>query len=399
MKAIEVSAGIYRLTTDVQDILFEEMWYLPNGVTLNSYLVKGDRLAIIDGFCGWDGIPEKLFEQLAELDVTIEQLDYIVINHMEPDHSGWLEKIVELKPDVEIICSKMASDLLEGFFGITENVRIAKAGDSVDLGQGKTLTFFPQPNVHWPDTMFTLETSSKTLFSCDMFGTYGTCGDNHFDDELSPADYECFHDDAIRYFSNVLVTYSSAVEKAIAKTKELAPKIIAPGHGPVWRKEPEKIIDIYSEIVSWNTVEARDEVLILWGSMYGMTAKAVQHIENLFTEQNRAFTSLQVPETPIGTIISHALRSKYIIIAAPTYEAHLFPPMASTLQELFHKKIAHKKAVYIGSYGWAAAAHKELIKIAENAKAKWEFLDPFVFKGSPSDDDLVKIKALMAELK
>ncbi len=398
MNPIKVTDDIFKLTVGVKDLLFEEMWYLPNGVTLNSYIVKGDKVAIIDGFCAWDGVPEKLFAFLAKMELTIEDLDYLIINHMEPDHSGWLEKIVELKPNVEILCTKMASNLLEGFFGIKENVRIIKMGDKIDLGAGKVLEFMPMAHIHWPDTMLTLEHSTQTLFTCDFYGTYGTCENKDFDDNFKEDDIDYFTEEAIRYFSNILVTYTSSAEKAIKKTRELAPKIIAPGHGPVWRKDCSKIVDIYNEITNWNKGNAKDEVLILWGSMYGMTEIAVKHAEEILSKRSIKFKSLRMPQTPIGTVMSYAIRSKAIIIAAPVYENHIFPAVGAAVEEILKKKISSKKALYMGSYGWAPKGDKELLKIAERLKSDWEFLDPIAFKARPSDDVLTKIEQSLQEL-
>ena len=135
MTATTVAPGIFRLSTDIRDVLFEGIWPIPNGVSLSSYIVKGDKVAIVDGFCGWDGVPETLLAQLAELDIRVEDIDYVVINHMEPDHSGWLEQFRALKPGFTIVTGAKAVPLLEAFYGLGgQKVRVVGDGDTLDLG-------------------------------------------------------------------------------------------------------------------------------------------------------------------------------------------------------------------------------------------------------------------------
>ncbi len=398
MKPILVTDDIYRLTVNAADLLFEQMWEIPEGVTLNSYLVKGDKLALVDGVCGWDGVPEQLFDLLDQMDVKLEQLDYIVINHMEPDHSGWLEDLRALKPDVQIYCTKLGQRLLDAFFGITEGVNVIKNGDELDLGGGKVLQFFQVPNVHWPDTMFTLEKSSNTLFTCDMFGSYGTCEGNHFDDQFSDADRAYFYEEQIRYYSNVLVTFNKNALMAIKKTKALQPSIIAPGHGPVYRQSPNDLIDAYEKIANFVTDAPLDEVTLLWGSMYGMTEKAVEHIKQVLDQKNIAYRAWQLPQTPIGHVMSACLRAKAIIIAAPTYENNLFPAMVGALDELGKKKIVNKKALYVGSYGWSGGGYQEVERIIEHQQLGWQLAEGITFNGAPGEEDFAKISAAIDQL-
>lgn len=285
MKKIKIADGIHMLTMNVEDILFEGIWELANGVTLNSYVVKGDKTAIIDGVIGWDGVPETLYKNLEEIDVNPQDIDYLIVNHMEPDHSGWIESFEKITKDFEIICTDKAAKLVTSFYGNDERIRVVKEGDTLDLGQGKLLSFHPTPNVHWPDTMLTYEASTKTLFSCDMYGAFGRMVDHHFDDELTPEEVEFFEYEGIRYFSNVMTTFIPSLRKAIEKTKELDVKTIAPGHGPVYRSNPQKIIADYYRFTQYAQGAGKREVTILWGSMYGMTKKAVDYIKDILDKQ------------------------------------------------------------------------------------------------------------------
>ncbi len=398
MKPILVTDDIYKLTMNVHDMLFEEMWEIPNGVTLNSFLVKGEKLALIDGVCGWDGAPERLYDLLDQLGLKIGDVDCIVINHMEPDHSGWIEEIRTLKPDVQIYCTKMAARLLESFFGYTTNVNVIKNGQTLDLGGGKELQFIQQPNVHWPDTMFTYETSTKTLFTCDMFGSYGTCEDRDFDDQFSKEDREFFWQEQIRYYSNVLVTFNKNAIMAIKKAQSLEPNVIAPGHGPIYRQSPAAIIENYDKIANFLVDAPLDEVALLWGSMYGLTEKAVKHIKKVLNKKGVPFHEIHMPHEPIGKVMSMCMRCKAIIIAAPTYENNLFPGVVSALEELGKKKIGKKKVLYTGSFGWSGGGYQEVQRIIEHHKLDWELAEGIPFAGSPNEEDLQKISTAIDAL-
>lgn len=392
MKKIKIADGIHMLTMNVEDILFEGIWELANGVTLNSYVVKGDKTAIIDGVIGWDGVPETLYKNLEEIDANPQDIDYLIVNHMEPDHSGWIESFEKITKDFEIICTDKAAKLVTSFYGNDERIRVVKEGDTLDLGQGKLLSFHPTPNVHWPDTMLTYEASTKTLFSCDMYGAFGRMIDHHFDDELTPEEVEFFEYEGIRYFSNVMTTFIPSLRKAIEKTKELDVKTIAPGHGPVYRSNPHKIIADYYRFTQYAQGAGKREVTILWGSMYGMTKKAVDYIKDILDKQGVKVNILQMPQESHSEMIATVFKSAAVIIAAPTYEYRLFPPIATAMEEIGRKKISGKTAFRFGSYGWSGGAENELKGILERNKMNWEFIESVEFQGSPKAEDLQKIE-------
>ena len=392
MKKIKIADGIHMLTMNVEDILFEGIWELANGVTLNSYVVKGDKTAIIDGVIGWDGVPETLYKNLEEIDVNPQDIDYLIVNHMEPDHSGWIESFEKITEDFEIICTDKAAKLVTSFYGNDERIRVVKEGDTLDLGQGKLLSFHPTPNVHWPDTMLTYEASTKTLFSCDMYGAFGRMVDHHFDDELTPEEVEFFEYEGIRYFSNVMTTFIPSLRKAIEKTKELDVKTIAPGHGPVYRSNPQKIIADYYRFTQYAQGAGKREVTILWGSMYGMTKKAVDYIKDILDKQGVKVNILQMPQESHSEMIATVFKSAAVIIAAPTYEYRLFPPIATAMEEIGRKKISGKTAFRFGSYGWSGGGENELKGILERNKMNWEFIESVEFQGSPKAEDLQKIE-------
>jgi anaerobic nitric oxide reductase flavorubredoxin len=392
MKKLKIADGIHLLTMNVEDILFEGIWELANGVTLNSYIVQGDKAAIIDGVIGWDGVPETLYRSLEEIGVEPQKIDYLVVNHMEPDHSGWISNFRKIKDDFTIICTDKAAKMVASFYG-EDRIRIVKEGDTLDLGKGKVLSFHPLPNVHWPDTMFTYERETKTLFSCDMFGAFGRMGDHCFDDELSLDESDFFESEGIRYYSNVMTTFTSSLRKAIEKAKALEINIIAPGHGPVYRKNPQKIISDYTRFSQYAEGAGKNEVTILWGSMYGMTAKAVDHVESILQREGVKYNKLELPLESDSEMVATVFKAAGIIIAAPTYEYKLFPPVAAALNEVGRKKITGKLAFRFGSYGWSGGAEKELNEIIERNKMKWDFIESVEFEGAPKQEDLRRVEA------
>ncbi|NCN06094.1 MAG: FprA family A-type flavoprotein [Spirochaetales bacterium] len=403
MHATQVTDGIFRLSADASDLLFEAIWPIPNGVSMNSYIVKGEKIAIIDGVCGWDGVPETLYAQFDEMKLDINDIDYVVVNHLEPDHSGWLETFKTMRSEFQIITSEKGKPLLEAFYGITENIRTVKTGDTVDLGGGRVLAFADIPNVHWPETMATFDTKSGTLFPCDAFGSFGALGDAPYDDQMSDEQLAFFENEAVRYYSNIVAAFCLPVQKALKIVDTLPVKIVAPGHGLVWRKNPKKIIDDYRRYASYSKGPCKDEVTVIWGSMYGNTELGVAPIVEAMEAEGVKVHVHNVPEAPLGDILASIWTSTGVVLAMPTYEYKMFPPVAAVLDELGKKKVLNRKAFRFGSYGWSGGAQKELEEIVTRHKMSWDFLEPVEFKGRPSASDLEVLKdrgrALAREVK
>lgn len=398
MNVSKVTDDIYQLSVIVENILFEGLWEIPRGVTVNSYIVKGQKTALIDGVCGWDGIPESLHEMLNRLEIRVDDLDYLVINHMEPDHSGWLEDLKAVKPDFKIVCTKASEVLLDAFYGHTDNIIVVKDGDSIDLGNGKVLEFVTMPNVHWPDTMLTYEKASKTLLSCDVFGSYGAIEGKTYDDQLTDEEIIMFEEESVRYYSNIVAAFSDFTRRGVNKLYGMEIEVVAPGHGIVWRQDPGKIINDYRKYMMYDTEVDRDEVTVIYGSMYGMTEKAVQYVVDLLRNYSVKVHVHKVPEVGWGQLLASTWTSKAVILAMPTYELKMFPPMAAALEELGKKKVRNRKAFRLGSYGWSGGAQKHLEAIMTAEKMNWDFVDPVEFKGAAKEDDYRLIDASIREL-
>lgn len=397
MNITKLDEGVFQLSINVENILFEELWEIPNGATLNSYIVKGEKNAIIDGFCGWDGVPETLFDMLSQVDLEPKDIDYVIINHMEPDHSGWIEAFSKLNSHFEVVIGEKGADLLDAFFGHSARIKIVKHGEILDLGGGRIFEFKEIPFVHWPDTIATFDQLSGILFSCDLFGSFGTMKNGIFESDYDEAMMAIYEDETVRYFANILGAYANFVTKAISLLEPLDIKMIAPGHGLTYQN-PEAIIRTYETLASYAKGEAKREVTLLWGSMYGMTEKAVRFAETILQREEIPYHIHQVPETSWGTILKSVWTSRAVILAMPTYEYKMFPPMAAVLEELGSKKLTGRKALRMGSYGWSGGAQKELDEITSRKKMKWDFVEPVEFKGSPKVEDLVTIEEQILSL-
>jgi len=392
MNITNVSEGITRITTNVENILFEGFWDLPHGVSLNSYIIKGEKTAIVDGVLCYSDLADHFKDALNKMDVSIENADYLIINHMEPDHSGWISTIEKLKPEARILCSQKSANLLDAFFGHTENIQVVKEGDSVDLGAGRVLQFIDIPNVHWPDTIATFDTLSGTLFSCDAFGSYGNVDADGYDDLLDDAKLDFYESEALRYYANIIAAFSLFVEKAVEKCRALPIKVIAPGHGIVWRKDPNRILDDYARYAGYQKGPCKKEATLLWGTMYGMTGKAVNSVVETFKDAGMTLHIHNVSESTWSHVLASVWQSQGVILAMPTYEYKMYPPMASVLEEVCRKKAQNRSAFRLGSYGWSGGAQKDLDELMERYRTGWDFIEPVEFNGNASADEIARIQ-------
>lgn len=388
----KIAEGLFMFSMSVDDILFESMWKLPHGVSMNSYIVKGEKTAIIDGVIGWDGVPETLYKELEEFDINLKDIKYLIVNHLEPDHSGWINNFKEMHSDFTIVTTAKGKPILEAFYGNDFEIMIVGEGDKLDLGNGRILSFHPTPNVHWPETMLTYEELSKTLFSCDMYGAFGSLKDEYLYDNLSVDDKVMFDEETARYYSNVLTTFSPMVKRSIAKTKELDVFMIAPGHGPIYQNSVKKIITQYETYTAYANGQGKNEIAILFGSMYGITKKVVDVVKGIIEEKGIKVHMLHMPYTTESEIVAKVFSSAGVIVAAPTYEYKMFPPVAHAIDELGRKKITGKEAVFFGSYGWKSGAYKEFISIIDGYRMKWNVVDSIEFEGIAKENRILAIK-------
>lgn len=384
-KAVKITDGIFRLGSNIENgDFFEGMWPIPDGVSLNSYIVKGDKIALIDLVDDWDNAPSDLKEQLESIPVDPSEIDYLILNHLEPDHTGWLEDFVKAAPSVELVTNKKGAALIEGFYGITDNVKVIDSGDSIDLGQGKNLEFHNIPNVHWPETMITFEKSSGVLFSCDAFGSYGSIGDSVFDDELSEEEHNHFDVESLRYYANIVGSFSKFVIRAIEKLAGFDIKVIAPSHGIIWRDNPGEIIDRYRKFASYLEGPAEEEITVIWGTMYGNTEKVLHSVIKGIRSEGVPVHVHKVPDVNVSWPLASAWKSRGLVFGMPTYEYKMFPPIAAVLNMFSLKHVKHKTVFRFGSFGWSGGAQKDFD--AATADMEWTFIDPVEWQGKASEE-------------
>lgn len=380
MQASKMVDGIYRLGSNINNgDLFEGLWPIPDGVSLNCYVVQGEKTALIDLIKDWDGSADSFRDQLASIPVKIEEIDYVVLNHLEPDHTGWLAEFMKEATNVEIITNKKGAALVEGFYGITDKIKIIESGETLDLGKGKELIFQDVPNLHWPETMVTYEKSSKILFSCDAFGSYGSVGNAVFDDQLSEEEHTFFDKESLRYYANIVGSFSTFVLKAIDKLKDLPIEVIAPSHGIIWRENPAIIIERYRKFASYMKGPAEPEITIIWGSMYGNTEKVVHSVIKGIRSESVAVHVHKVPEEDISYVLSSAWKSSGLVFGMPTYEYKMYPAIADAINMFSLKHVWNKKVFRFGSYGWVGGAQKDFMAATE--KVKWSFIEELEWKG------------------
>ncbi|MDR1586761.1 MAG: FprA family A-type flavoprotein [Treponema sp.] len=387
MNAREISGGVYCLHADIETSdLFEGIWPIPQGVSLNAYLVRGEKPALVDLVRDWTDAPKQIEDALNSAGASFSAIDYLILNHLEPDHTGWLAEFREKNPRAEILSTQKGINLVKTFYNIGTGLRAVKNGDTLDLGGGKVLTFYETPNIHWPETMITYEAGSGTLFPCDAFGSFGALGERVFDDEFNAEEHAFFEKECLRYYANIVSSFSVFVEKAIQKLDGLTINCTAPSHGIVWRREPHVIIDRYRKYAAYAKSPAEKEIAVIWGSMYGNTKRGLDAALRGIEAEGVPYTIRRVPDENISYILTDAYRSAGILLAMPTYEYAMFPPMAYVLDIFRRKHIFGKTALRIGSWGWVGGAKKEYDAAMEGLK--WNCLEAREWAGAATEEDL-----------
>jgi flavorubredoxin len=398
MKAHRIADGVYGLHADIQTTdLFEGIWPIPHGVSLNSYIVRGEKIALIDLVRDWTGAPKQIEDELASIGIDFGAVDYLILNHLEPDHTGWLREFRAKNPGAEIIATAKGINLVKTFYKIETGLRTIKDGETLDLGAGKVLTFVETPNIHWPETMITWENQSGVLFSCDAFGSFGALGTfdmvsggRVFDDEFTAEEHAFFEKETLRYYANIVSSFSVFVEKAVEKLANKNITCVAPSHGMIWRAEPEKIIKRYLKYAAYAKGETEKEIAVIWGSMYGNTKQGLDAVIKGIEQEGVPYTIHRIPDENVSFVLSDAYKSAGLLLAMPTYEYAVFPPMAYVLDIFRRKHINHKTVLRIGSWGWIGGAKKEYDAII--AGFKWSHLDAVEWAGAPAAEEFALLE-------
>lgn len=358
---------------------FENLWPLPYGVSYNSYLVKGSsKIAMIDTV--ETGSIQTCLKYLKE-GLQGRKLDYLVVNHMEPDHSGGIPVILCMFPEIKIIGNKQTIMMLKGYFGISDDKFVEiKDGEEIDLGD-KTLHFILTPMVHWPETMMTYLVEDQVLFTGDAFGSFGALNGGVVDFEM---DTEWYDDEIYRYYSNIVGKYGKPVQKALEKIKNIEIEYVCSTHGPVWHDRIEDVGRIYNSLSNY---ESEEGVTIIYGTMYGNTAEIVEVVARRLCERGiRNIKIHNASKSHLSYMISDAFRYKGLIIASPTYSMRLFPPVEQFMIAMETREIKNKVLSTIGSYTWASASLSKLNEYS--SKMNIEVVDSFEMKHAPKQIDI-----------
>jgi flavorubredoxin len=380
----EIKPGIYWIgVNDRLKDLFEAIWPLPRGISYNSYLVVDEKVAVID-------TAEEPFSQewYANIEQVIDpsRINYVVCNHMEPDHSGSLPFIRRMVPEATIVASKKGLEMVDGFYDIHDNVQAVADGDEISLG-GKTLRFYEIPYVHWPETIATYAVEDKVLFSGDAFGTYGALDGGIFDDQLET---ELFFDEMLRYYSNVIAMYSPPVQKALEKLKEVPIEILGPSHGPIWRKDITQVIENYRR---WSHWEGEKGIVMIYSSEYGNTRDAMDAVARGVVQGGSPLRVYDASRTHISWLMQECWHWSGIILGAPTYDTGIHLPMENLMRDLAHKRLRNRICGLFSSFSWSGGAMKQMREIVD--ELKWEVVEPAVaFKSHANLDEIAQLQAL-----
>lgn len=377
---IPITEDIYWVgVNDRETQFFEELWPLPHGISYNAYLICDEKSALIDAVKkSFSGEFEAALRTLLK---NGRKLDYLVINHIEPDHSGALGSLLRLYPDLCVVGNEKTLALLGEFYRFPVKTHLIRDGETLSLGK-RTLEFVVTPMAHWPETMMTYERTSGVLFSGDVFGSFGALSGKIFDEE---ADLHFFEDEARRYFSNVLGKYCVPLQKAFDKIKGLNIRIVASTHGPVYRKDPGFIRDLYRR---WSLHETRPGVVIVYASMYENTRRMAEAIARGLAEYGvKEVRVHDVSHAHISFILKDIWQFRGLVLASCTYNTRLFPMMDLLLTFLENHHVEKHLLGLLGSCSWANAALPVLRDFA--SKGKWQLMEPVIeARCSPSDEVL-----------
>lgn len=327
--------------------LFEGLWPLPAGVSYNSYLIDDEKVCLIDtvevGFFG------QFIENIRDV-IGDRKVDYLVVNHMEPDHSGALSLLRQHYPDVKVIGNNKTFNMLKGFYGIDTNTMEIKSGDTLSLGR-HTLKFVLTPMVHWPETMMTLDITAGALFSGDAFGCFGALNGGLTDDRIN---CDAFWQEMVRYYSNIVGKYGIPVQNALKKLNGSDISYICSTHGPVWHEHIDRVMNLYDRMSKYETDEG---IVLCFGTMYGNTERAAELIASAASEAGiKNIVVHNVSKTHHSYIIADVFRYRGLIVGAPTYNTGLYHEMDVLLSELAGRDIKNHYIGWFGSHGWASRA-------------------------------------------
>lgn len=363
--------------------LFENVYPIPRGVSYNAYLIQDEKTALLDTVD--QAIAERFFENL-EHALQGKPLNYVIVNHMEPDHAATLGTVLSRYPEATVIGNAKTLPMIKQFFPMEVEGRFqaVKEGDTLSLGRHE-LTFVMAPLVHWPEVMMTYESSEKLLFSADAFGSFGATGGNLFNDELN-FDRDWL-DDARRYYGNIVGKYGLQVQAALKKLSGLDIAMICPLHGPIWRSNLDYLLDKYDK---WSRYEPEERaVAVLYASMYGDTENAVNLLAAGLADGGvKNIAMHDISSTHVSTLISEVFRCSHLVLAAPTYNNGVYPAMATFLHDMKALGLQNRTVALVENGSWAPVSGKLMREMLGELKG-FQVLEPVVsLKSALKDSSL-----------
>ena len=355
MEEIKVTDSIKYIGVNDKELdLFESQYIIPNGISYNSYIIKDEKIVVMDTV---DKRKQEEWWNNLEKELNGKQIDYLVVSHLEPDHSSSIKLLAQKYPNMKIVGNALTFKMLPQFFEIdlTDRQVIVKEGDTLNIGKHK-LKFFMAPMVHWPEVMVTYEETEKILFTADAFGKFGSLDVKE--------DWTC---EARRYYFNIVGKYGMQVQALLKKLANLEIQTICPLHGPILKENLSYYINKYD---IWSSYKPEDEgILIAYNSIHGNTKKAVERLEEILIKAGakKVITS-DLAREDMAEVIEDAFRYDKMILACPTYDAGLFPYMEKFLRHLKHKNYQNRTVAIIENGSWAPAAAKNMKELLEQMK-------------------------------
>jgi flavorubredoxin len=369
---------------DYETDLFESLWPLPQGVAYNAYVILGEKTVAIDTVKGpwFDDYAGKVAEVLGG-----RPLDYLVVNHMEPDHAEVVGQLKRTYPGLQLIGNAKTLPLLKGYHGIDKDIVQVKDGESLNIG-GRVLNFYTVPMVHWPESMVTFDATEKILFSNDAFGGYGAHEGGLFDDEKPRSRWE---DEMLRYYATIVARYSGMVQTALKKLQSLQIEKIYPAHGTLFRHDLGQVVELYDR---WSKHETECGVVVVYGSMYGNTRRMAEAVCRGVSEGGVKNVHLyDASRSDPSLILRDIWRYKGLVLLGCTYNTLLFPSIDALCVKLVNRMPKNRVLGIAGSYSWSKGALDALRTFADTIKLERVGPEVEVF-AAPTDADLEQCAVL-----
>ena len=369
---------------------FENVYPIPDGMAYNSYLLLDEENILFDAA---DVSVRDEFLQKVKNTLDGRPLHKMVVNHVEPDHCAVIEDLLRIYPDMEVLGSAKAKEMIQNFFpelSLDGRYRAMKEGDVLQTGTHE-ITFMMAPMVHWPEVMIEYDKMTGTLFAADAFGAFGALSGNLFDDEMDCE--RIFLDEARRYYAGIVGKYGMQVQKVLKKAEGLDIKMIAPLHGPILRGEIPVYLDKYQK---WSTYTPEEQgVLIVYGSIYGHTKKAAYVLADLLAEKGvQRLTVMSASESDPSYILSEVFRYSHVVLASSTYNAGIFTPMENFLMELKAHAVKNRTFAIMENGSWAPSAGKHMKELLEGMKGNTVLDATVSIRGSLKDAQMAEMENL-----